>query len=240
MGTVTSSGAVAATTIGTAILIGSGWPGGIVLITFFVTSNLLPRLLPFAAGALDLKERPRHARQVFANGGAAAAGALVGTLHADLGMWLVTSGLAAAAADTWATEAGQGAGGTPRDVLTGEPVPIGTSGGVTTTGSVAGALGAATIAAVGGWLIGSLPLVLVGAGLGFGGMVVDSILGARWQVRFVCPSCRESCEEPHHTCGALAVYERGVRWLTNDSVNALATTFTTAGGWLAWWLLGSW
>ena len=56
--------------------------------------------------------------------------------------------LAAATADTWATEVGTLAGGTPRSIRTLRPVPAGTSGGVSVVGTLASVLGALLLPAL--------------------------------------------------------------------------------------------
>ena len=169
---------------------------------------------------------------------AAAAGGLIGMTRPELGLWVVTAGLAAANADTWATEIGRSLGGTPRDLLTRVEVLPGTSGGVTLAGTWAGAAGAATIAAVAGLVVGSPRLALAAMVLGFAGMLADSALGSRWQMRQACTVCGTVCEQPRH-CGADTQYCRGVVWITNDTVNALATGMAALGGCLAWWLARS-
>ena len=93
--------------MGVLVLRGTGWQGGAVLAAFFISSNLVSRVGPRSAPAgLDPKRDRRDLWQVYANGGAAALGAGVGLVDHALGIWLVTSTLAAAAADTWATSIG--------------------------------------------------------------------------------------------------------------------------------------
>src|SRR5437879_12254683 len=83
----------------------------------------------------------RNARQVLANGGVAAAAALTGSWPAAAGA------IAAAAADTWATEIGSFTPAPPRLVASWESVTRGVSGGITALGSAAGSTGAAGRAA---------------------------------------------------------------------------------------------
>ena len=104
-GTLSASGMLAATVVGTLVLYGSGWEGGGVLAAFFVSSSLISRSAPRPTG-VDPKGERRDAAQVVANGGVAALAALAGRGDPALGLWLVTSALAAAAADTWATSFG--------------------------------------------------------------------------------------------------------------------------------------
>lgn len=233
---LTAPGAVAATLVGVAVLSGTGWGGGIVLGSYFITSIAASRAFPWEKQSPTFEDSRRTAWQVAANGGAAAVGGLIGMAHAGLGWWIVTAALAGAAADTWATEVGKATGGTPRDLLTGKPVPPGTSGGVTTAGTVAGAGGAAVIGLVAGAVTGWPTLALAGVVIGFGSMMADSVLGAAWQVRYACPACRAECEESRHRCGAVAEYQRGIPWLNNDAVNMAATTIAAGAGGLCWWL----
>ena len=139
----------------------------------------------------------------------------------------------AAAADTWATSFGALSRTPPRSILSGAPVSAGTSGGVTLIGTVGGVLGAATLAVV-GLLATRDPRLATGALLiGTAGMLLDSFLGALAQGRFRCDHCSVTTERPVHRCGTRTVQIGGVRWLTNDGVNALATCAATAAGW--WW-----
>ena len=135
--------------------------------------------------------------------------------------------LAAASADTWATELGLLSAAAPRSIISGARVPPGTSGGVTLAGTLAGVFGAlVVIAAVSalGW-----PGVAVAAGAGgVLGMAADSLLGATVQERRWCATCASETEARVHSCGETTSAERGVCGLTNDVVNA-AATFVGAG-----------
>lgn len=184
----------------------------------------------------DPKGERRDHWQVYANGGIAALGALAGFARSSpgLGLWLVTTALAAAAADTWATSTGRFSPTPPRLLGLGQIVPPGTNGGMTATGS-AGALAGALLVAATGAFAAEAPLLLPAATLiGFLGMVADSALGARLQGRFTCPACRQPSEWRTHRCGAPTVHQGGVRWLTNDGVNFLATALAGALGLAAW------
>jgi uncharacterized protein (TIGR00297 family) len=121
--------------------------------------------------------------------------------------------LAAAMADTLSSEIG-GLFDTPRLITTLEPVPPGTDGGVTWQGVVAGLFGAALIAVIG---LLFLPFSLAGAIAitlaGVAGMVVDSLLGARFENRAV----------GELFAGALAGLAFADRRIGNQTVNFLAT-----------------
>ena len=54
-------------------------------------------------------------------------------------------------------------------------------------------------------------------------MIADSILGATLQAHRHCDRCDEPTERVVHRCGSLTRQTRGLRWLDNDGVNAIAT-----------------
>jgi uncharacterized protein (TIGR00297 family) len=174
---LTGRGAAAALAVGLATIAGFGWRGLLLLLAFFVSGSLLS------------ESTTRNERQVLANGGVAAVAAL-------LGSWAGFAGaLAAATADTWASEIGRHARAAPRLITTGRPVPAGTDGGMTLLGTVGGIAGAGLIA---GLAFASDHRVLTAVAVaGVFGMLLDSLLGATLQGAF--------------------------RWVDNDVVNLAAT-----------------
>lgn len=201
---LTTAGAAAALAVGGATVWGVGWRGLLLLLAFLVSGSLLTR----GGGR-------RNARQVLANGGVAAAAALIGSWPAFAGA------VAAAAADTWATEIGAYSSTPPRLITSGAPVPKGANGGITLLGTAGGVAGAAVIGALflllgpratgpgsahPGW--GAVSI----AGAGVLGMLFDSLLGATAQGPF---------ED---------------KWLDNDAVNfamTLAGAVIAAAAWRA-------
>ena len=236
--TLTITGALAGWSIGVPVLYGTGWQGGAVLAAFFVLSNLVSRIAGFGpAGSLDPKSDMRDHWQVYANGAAAAIGGVIGLSDPVLGVWLITSTLAAATADTWATAVGGRSRVSPRLVWSGQVVPPGTSGGTTPAGTVGAAAGALIIAAIGAAQTGLLVLLPVGTLIGFFGMATDSMLGAWVQGRFHCPSCKTASEWRVHRCGTLTTRESGMAWLNNDGVNFLSTSLAAVAALVAWYWL---
>ena len=235
---LTPRGAVAAAGVGAVVVSGAGWAGGLVLLAFFVSSTLLGRVVRGrTASELDPKGDCRDEWQVLANGGVAAL-AVAARADPGLALWLATGAFAAAGADTWATIWGTRSGVPPRLITTGRPVPHGTSGGVTTVGTIGGVAGAAFVSLVAA-AAGGLPLLVAGTVAGTGGMLADSAAGAALQGRFRCPGCALPSERTVHRCGALTIHTGGIRWLTNDGVNALATLTGAIIAFAGWHWLGS-
>jgi uncharacterized protein (TIGR00297 family) len=236
--TLTGAGAVAAWSVAVPILYGTGWGGGAVLAAFFVSSNLISRLRSEQPLTLaDQKSDRRDAWQVYANGGAAAIGGVIAIHYPTLGMWLVTSALAAAAADTWATILGGWSRVTPVLIWSGRSVPAGTSGGITLHGTAGGGAGALMVAGTGALAYGQPMLLAVGTLIGFLGMVADSTLGAVLQGRFHCAACDTASEWRIHRCGAPTTLESGIAWLNNDGVNFFATVLAGGAAWVVWYWL---
>ena len=220
LGWLSRRGAIAATAIGAAVLWGAGWTGGIVLGVFFLSGSLLSyghrmRSTESASG--------RTGRQVVANGGWAAAGALLAPVAPTAGWALLMGALAAAQADTWGTEIGRRSRRHPRLLIGGRIVPPGTSGGVTWLGSIAGVLGSLLLGVLG--LLLGLDAAIAGWSVigGIAGTLTDSVLGSTVQGRYRCRSCERDVERAAHSCPMPAELSGGSSWIDNDVVNAVAT-----------------
>ncbi|GCE25830.1 hypothetical protein KDA_13140 [Dictyobacter alpinus] len=228
------SGILGAITTGTTTF-GLGGPSwGLSLIFFFVSSSLFShfRAADKAATAADKfsKGSQRDLAQVAANGGVATVMALgyglsqTPTLRSSFEAGFVGA-LATANADTWATEIGVLSQQPPRLITTGQPTIPGTSGGVSTLGAGASAIGAFTIGLVFKLLQrqASVSLPFIALVSGFSGSLFDSLLGATIQTIYYCPVCHKETERRVHSCGTNTSYLRGLKWMDNDMVNLLAT-----------------
>jgi uncharacterized protein (TIGR00297 family) len=223
--TLTLDGAVAATAVGALVFGRAGLPGAGALLAFFVSSSALSRLGLSRKALAQAKGARRDATQVLANGGAATVCAVAGWPGGLVGA------LAAAAADTWATEVGLLFGGTPRLLTTLERVEAGRSGGVSAQGLLASAGGALVVGfgwrACGGNAAGPRTAVVAG----FSGAIADSLLGATVQALYRCRDCGRLLEAPH---GHGAELLRGYRWVNNDVVNAVSTSAGAVVGAAMW------
>lgn len=245
-GALTISGAAWAVIVGTVVFgLGGGVPG-LALIAFFLTSSGLSRYRKGEkaelTGGLVQKGDCRDATQVLANGGPAAAFCLLyaATDYSPFYVGALAS-LAAATADTWATEIGLLSPMAPRHVLTWQEVPPGTSGAITAAGLVGTLAGAAFIAllSIGEPEHGSLLRALFITLGGVAGGLLDSILGATVQEQRSCLACGEKTEQLRHRCGGQTVCTAGVPGIDNDMVNALATALGGMLAALAWWILSA-
>jgi uncharacterized protein (TIGR00297 family) len=224
---LTTDGAIAATLIGAAS-IAAGWSWGALVLAFFLSSSALSRI------GIDIKHRrtssilakggERDAAQVLANGGIFGVAA-IGSLVAPWDGWLAIGGgsLAAATADTWATEIGTLSRRDPRLLTTWRAVAPGTSGAVTGAGTLGMVLGSAFLTLCMAAVLWPRHVTLAAFAGGVLGALADSVAGATVQSRRRCASCDAFTERAVHSCGAHTVHAGGASWMTNDVVNFLCS-----------------
>lgn len=220
---LTPGGAIAAFAVGTIAFGLGGWPGAAMLFAFFLPSTLLSRVgKSRKAKLVDIgKQGPRDALQVLANGGVASIAMLCAPFAGAPALAAFAGAFAAAAADTWATEIGTLAAGSPRSILTLRPLQPGLSGGITWQGTLAQFGGAGVVASVAALThVAPFGAIVVA---GVAGSVVDSLLGATLQTLRYCPACERDCETNPHACGTPTALRRGLGWIGNDAVNFAAT-----------------
>jgi len=235
---VTFVGAIGIAVLGASIVLIGSWTFLIPLFVFFISSSILT-ILP---GGLEEVDERRTLAQVIANGSVAWLAVLAipllpcGVWHHHILHAFFIGAIAAANADTWATEIGTRYGKDSRSIVSGRYVDPGTSGGITTIGTIAAALGALAVAATYPLLFPPtgyrMSDILIITGAGFTGSLVDSILGATLQKKCRCRRCGELVESKTH-CGHATSVLRG--FLTNDHVNWFCTI---VGAVIAWWWVG--
>jgi uncharacterized protein (TIGR00297 family) len=209
-----------------------------LLVFFFASSSVLSFVKASDARKRQAAETfekggRRDAAQVLANGGIAALAALsypFASSYSGAAFGAFAGALAAATADTWATETGVLSNRPPRLITSGRPVAAGASGGVTWLGSAAGAAGALCVGVLAAMVLGyqgqvGNPLVWIVAALlgGLAGSLADSLLGATMQAGYRCPACDKITESRIHRCGTATHLVKGLPWVNNDLVNLLAT-----------------
>lgn len=225
LGVLSGPGAIAATAVGAVVLSAAGFGLALILVVFFVSSSLLSAL-PGGGG-----RSRRGARQVMANGSVPGLAALFIGGHPLAGLAFLGA-LAAATADTWATEVGLRLARRPRSILSWRTRTPGSSGAVSIPGTLGAAAGALAVALAGGWWSGggvegaTISAVAIA---GFLGSVADSLLGDGLQAVYHCPGCGVSPEVARHAgCATRALRVRGVAGLDNDVVNWVTTAMGAA------------
>ena len=183
------SGWIAASVIGSVVLAFLGWRGYLVLLLFFLMGTLATRVgfrRKARIGVAQSRSGRRSAWNVLANGSVAATCALfsVVTPFPELFIVAFAGALASATADTLESEIGQLGGGPTVLITSLESVPVGTDGGVSATGTMAGALGSLALATCGG-VIGlyRAELVAVVAMAGLVATLLESAVGASLERR---------------------------------------------------------
>ena len=234
------SGALVATLVGTVIFAAGGWQWAVLLLAFFVSSSLLTRAYGDRKRVTNrdyAKTGVRDAGQVLANGGLPSLFAMLHFFFPDHAWpWIgFAASLAAANADTWATELGVLNPRPPRLITNFRMVEPGSSGGISLAGTLAGVAGAAFIGLLAGVFAPSAYrslnseywLVITVAGLL--GSLFDSLLGATVQAIYWCPTDEKETERhPLHNCGTQTTLLRGWPWLGNDWVNFACASFGAA------------
>lgn len=248
---LTRGGLIAALAIAAALL-ASSWENFVLMTLFFSSSSVLTYVgygEKRRRGAAE-REEGRGFSQVVCSGGIPAllstlliAPNIAGDLRSAV-ILAVAATIAFANSDTWAVEIGALSKGSPRLITNPRVrVPHGVSGGVTLRGELGAILGAALIAgssallltasrALGGaWSrLGTQPWELAGAvfALGWLGEILDSLLGATLQVKYMCPKCGVLCDQEVHACGARAVRVGGFKWIRNEIVNLIVEVVVAA------------
>ncbi len=252
VGTLTVGGAVAACAVGGTIFGFGGLPWAVLLVLFFVSSSALSFAKSSDTRKLKASETfekggKRDAAQVLANGGIAALLSLFSPLATPLLFVGYIGALAAATADTWATEIGVLSNRSPLLITTGKPVPAGTSGGITPLGTGASAAGALCIG-LAACVLAVIPVfglpsdlaarlpTLLAAGFtgGLAGSLADSVLGATTQAAYFCPQCQVPTESSVHKCGTRTQHTKGLPIVNNDVVNLIATAVGATVGAVVW------
>lgn len=229
-----TGGAAGAFVMGVTVLWSTGFAGFLLLLMFFVSSNVVGRIskrIRSRGNMVEIQEKKGHTRdvmQVLANGLMATTAALIWLLASkNIALVMFGASVAEATADTFAGEIGRLSRRDPVSILTLKPVPRGVSGGVTVLGMVAAMAASVCIAVCWClWFSGVTvyQALLVGL-LGFAGAVIDSYLGAGVQAMYIDPETGMPSEK-EEIDGRKLELTRGIRWIDNDMVNLMSNVFS--------------
>jgi uncharacterized protein (TIGR00297 family) len=221
---LTFSGALATVAIGIAVATGFGYKGLGLLGVFFVSSSLWSKFKRDQKGSLQEKVQKGEKRdyvQVLANGSVPAMASLLYAVSpSDIWLYVYISAICSANADTWASEIGSLSRKKPILVSSLQRVEAGTSGAISNLGTAAALGGSILIAFVSFilWSELSLAIILLLALIGFIGNLFDTVLGALFQVNYICRICGMETEKTVH-CQVKTDYHRGMVFCNNDFIN---------------------
>lgn len=229
-GSLSPSGVTAAIILGTLLFYFGGFFFWIILISFFTSSSIISKFK--ASDRKELNEihekgSQRDYIQVLANGGLALLFSFLYFIF-QLPIYMVAfaTALAAATADTWASEIGVLSKKMPLSIVSFKTIDRGLSGGVSAIGLIASLLGSLFISII--FSIGfilkysinefNIKYFIIIALCGFLGSIIDSYLGALIQPKYKCAKCKKIIERHiHHDLPAILI--SGFKWFTNDVVN---------------------
>jgi uncharacterized protein (TIGR00297 family) len=227
LNSLTASGAIAATLVGSTVYLGLGIDGFIILGTFFVSSSLISFLKNRQKEGIEEtleKGSRRDYVQVMANGGIAAICCLFFIFSKDI-IWIIAylTSLSSATGDTWSSEMGPLSKHQPISVKNFKKVQPGTSGAVSLLGTFSALAGVGLITVL-GYLI--FPITWKMAWIiffyGIVGNGIDTFLGAFLQRTFRCPTCHMMTEKTYH-CETKTKMVSGISFMNNDAVNFLSS-----------------
>jgi len=205
-----------------------GWKWTVPILTFFIFSSVLSKIRKSKNKNVESffeKSGQRDYAQVFANGSTAA---VLIILYFFTGKNLIFSlyvaSIASVCADTWATEIGTMKKNKTYNILNFNKVEQGISGGISFNG-ILGAVSGALLISLSSiyWTninhVFFIFVIIISAVLA---SLVDSVLGAVFQVQFKCVSCNSITERQTH-CNEPAVKNSGISWINNDLVNLFSS-----------------
>ncbi|MBQ0071215.1 MAG: DUF92 domain-containing protein, partial [Spirochaetales bacterium] len=223
---LTTSGAIGAIVLGLIVLYVKGFSGFAVFLFFFLTCSVVSKVKK-THNNREKKGSVRDLEQVLANGLPAVLCLLFSMIlpFGEVAVLGFSAALAEEMADTWSGTLGILSKEPPVSILTFTPVPKGISGGVTLLGFLGGASGALLIALVHlGTLEMSFRSFLIISGTGFLGSVVDSLLGAAFQVQYRAKD--GSLTEKEYEGEEKLERVRGIPGFDNDMVNLVCGLFS--------------
>jgi len=228
------SGFLAAIMIGTLLYGFANIQIYILLMAFFISSSLITKIKK------DIHEsKGRKAVQVFANASAALIFSFLYMKTLDHMYLVITAiSIAAANADTWASEIGRFSKKDNRSILTFKKIQKGESGGITLLGTIASLGGSFLIAGIyillysltidfhKGLLINSF-WIMIG---GFLGSIIDSYLGIIIQEKYEHPKTKQKIEKDIERDQFKLI--SGIKYVNNDIVNFISTLLVSSAFYL--------
>ncbi len=227
MHAITVKGFFAASVLGAALFVFGGWLSFLALVMFFILGSIVTHI--GKAGKMSATKLHEHSgargmSQVAANGLPALIMAVSYFLTGmDCFLAAVIACFAGAAADTFSSEIGMLSKKPPVSIINFKPIKRGLSGGVTPLGVAAGFVGALLLSLTGVHEFGLM--IIVNAVIsGMVCSIVDSLLGAAIQAKYILPEDNTLTERSTED-GLTLTLAHGVRWINNNMVNFVSIFF---------------
>ena len=213
---ITISGIIAAWIMGIIITYVGGLPTFIALALTFLLTIISDKLKK------DSKDETRTIYQILSNVLTATCALIVYYFKSnEIFLVMYYAVIAASLADTLASSIGSLSKGKNINILTFSEMKKGESGAVSSLGLSASFLGGLIIGGIyyffGGDAVNYLIIIIMSA---FGSLI-DSIMGAFLQGKYVCSKCKKQVEDRVH-CDREAKLVKGFSFMNNDSVNLLS------------------
>ena len=223
---LTRGGTIAAIFLDIAVSISLGNLGFLLLLAFLVLGILTDKLKRKNTECKEEKSSHRDASQVLANGLVPIVCAAIYFAIGERAFLLAfVAALAEALGDTAASSLGSYSRNT-FDLFKFRKCEQGISGGVSLIGTLSAVIFSAVIPLIAlAFSLISLTEMLSVTAIAILGVFFDSLLGSILQAKFCCSVCGALTEKREH-CGTPTELVSGIRFIRNDTVNALATIFT--------------
>ena len=223
---LTRGGTIAAIFLDIAVSISLGNLGFLLLLTFLALGILTDKLKRKNTECKEEKSSHRDASQVLANGLVPIVCAAIYFAIGERAFLLAfVAALAEALGDTAASSLGSYSKST-FDLFKFRKCEQGISGGVSLIGTLSAVIFSAIIPLIAlAFSLISLTEMLSVTAIALLGVFFDSFLGSLLQAKFRCSVCGALTEKREH-CGTPTELVSGIRFIRNDTVNALSTIFT--------------
>ena len=223
---LTRGGTIAAIFLDIAISISLGNLGFLLLLAFLVLGILTDKLKRKNTECKEEKSSHRDASQVLANG---LVPIVCDAIYFAIGerafLLAFVAALAEALGDTAASSLGSYSKST-FDLFKFRKCEQGISGGVSLIGTLSAVIFSAVIPFIAlAFSLISLTEMLSVTAIAILGVFFDSFLGSLLQAKYICTVCDSLTEKREH-CGTPTELVSGIRFIRNDTVNALSTIFT--------------
>lgn len=207
------------------------WQMVMLIVWAFVSLSIVDKIfakkIENSINSIHEKSGKRVASQVWINGGAAIVSIILFGITGRLSFMMgYIVAIAESYADSLASDIGVMSSKHPIDICSFRPLTNGLSGGISLLGSCASFVGIVIYTML-LYIMINVPLsnCLLLVFLPVVGCILDSVLGSKMQVKYICPKCKIITEKRQHCDKETQVYS-GFLWMDNSAVNLISNIVT--------------